>query len=61
MMESNKDKSNACWILINHFEWLMWEQMKTCFNVANGFEDKGKLQFTIRNLKNAKKLTIIDV
>jgi hypothetical protein len=35
--------------------------MKTCFNVANGFEDKGKLQFTIRNLKNAKKLTIIDV
>jgi hypothetical protein len=28
MVEANKDKFSACGILINHFEWLMWEQMK---------------------------------
>jgi hypothetical protein len=41
MVEANKDKSSACGILINHFEWLMWEQMKIHFNVVNGFENKG--------------------
>jgi hypothetical protein len=35
--------------------------MKTHFNVANGFENKGKLQFIRRNPKNAKNSIIFYV